>query len=74
MTDTVTFQTILDTKRETEKSYKIYTGAFLAKSLVTVVPTGGISERRVTQRNGRVTVIKCPIVMVTMPKWLSEKL
>ena len=75
MTKMVTFQTILDTARETPKAYKVYTGNYLAKSLVTVEDTGKTVKRDVFNGPGTRVVgsVVCPLVMVTMPEWLAKK-
>lgn len=58
---TVTFQTRLDTKRETEKAFKVDGGSWLPKSLVTAEITGEYAPHILIAR-------------VTMPKWLANKL
>jgi hypothetical protein len=72
--ETVTFQTILDPTRETAKAYKVWTKNFLPKSLVTIVPTGRTAPRPVYNRHLQdAKVMECPVVNITMPKWLAER-
>jgi hypothetical protein len=74
MTKTVTFETILDPDKETPKAYKVWAGDYYPKSLVTVSPTGQTTPRTTYDRwNRAIGTTLCPIMNITMPKWLAER-
>lgn len=69
----VTFNTVLDTARETPKAIKIFNGSYYPKSQVTfdVLEPVQMRDGRV---GGRRSIPRtCHIVTITMPKWLNEK-
>jgi hypothetical protein len=66
----VTFRTALDKARETPKSYKIVTGSYLPKSLVTIEV---LWEEDSAPFYGAKKLIEKQIVNVTMPKWLANR-
>jgi hypothetical protein len=66
----VTFQTVLDTKRETPRAYKILTGNYLPKKLVTIEHLW--DEDRKPHYGAR-HLVAVQHVRVTMPKWLAER-
>lgn len=71
MNDTVTFQTVLDTGRETPKSFKIFTGSYLPKSLVTIEVLWN-EDRKASFEAKKAYPVQ--VVNVTMPTWFQKKM
>jgi hypothetical protein len=69
MTETVTFQTVLDPARETAKAYKVVTGAYLPKSLVTFV----LDREEMRPPFYGAKPIRSQHGTITMPKWLANR-
>lgn len=71
MTKMVTFQTVLESARETPKAYKVLTGSYLPKSLVTVEFLDEDHER--APHYGAKRLVTVRTANVTMPGWLARR-
>lgn len=65
----ISFQTVLDKKRETEKAVKVLTGSYYPKSLVKVEVLR--EEMRPAYYQG--PKVLAQHVTITMPRWLNER-